>query len=925
MTVRLRRIAIWTACLVGLASVWAAAGYSLAPALIRKAATERVREILHRKLELGDIRVDPLRLRISIDEARLPDAQGGPMIGWRHAELRLRPLRSLWLRALVLTEVHVEGLQLQATIDPKGELNLSELSLLAGPDDGSPAARWLIESLSVEGDAVQFTQQNRKTSFVLPLSQLSLRVSDFGHAGLRQDAIEIRAATKDGAQLIVQGQLHATPLKGEASLSLSKLPADTIARYLDEALPFETRSGLLALQGSASFDGSGKTPAYAARLARLTLEDLALRARGDQTDLLRLKSLTAIDGKVDSRRRDAALARLELDGLDVKAWRNVDGSLNLSTLLGDGVASTPAATATSAVTRWHWSLPEFVVSDARLSLEDRGTRPAARVVLQEIGLRVTGLSQDAAKPLDVDLGLRVDSAGRVAAHGSARRADASFKGRVEVRDLDLRPLQPYVTQQADLSLLSGRASATLDVEASSAGLNFKGDSAVQDLRTVDKALRQDFVLWKGLRASGLDFTSAPRPRLHIRDLSADAPYARVIVGEDRQLNLSQILRARTATADTASQPVLDLSIDAVHVRGGSANFADLWIQPHFAVGILDLEGTVLGLSSQEGSRATVDLKGAVDRYAPVVIRGEINPLSASLYSDLAMSFRNMDLTTVTPYSSRFAGYEIRKGKLSLDLDYHIKSRRLDARHHVVLDQLELGDRVDSKDATTLPVRLAIALLKDRQGVIDVQLPVTGSLDDPRFRIAPLVWRMLGNLVAKAVTAPFALLGSLFGGGDDVNQLVFAPGTADLDEASRQRLVSLRKAMIERPGLRLDLPAAWSAEFDRPAMLRRQLDAQLTEVAQSAGPDRHAQLLAAWREEAGARAPPEGDDASLEQALLERYEVDEQELEDLGRRRALAVQDMLFATKEVDPVRVFVVEGKPAAADARQVRIDLLLK
>jgi hypothetical protein len=217
------------------------------------------------------------------------------------------------------------------------------------------------------------------------------------------------------------------------------------------------------------------------------------------------------------------------------------------------------------------------------------------------------------------------------------------------------------------------------------------------------------------------------------------------------------------------------------------------------------------------------------------------------------------------------------------------------------------------------------LLKDSRGVIDVQLPVSGNLDDPHFRLGPLVWKMAMNLVLKAASAPFALLGELFGGGDEVNQLTFVPGTADLDEPGRRRLEALRRAMIERPGLRLDVPAAWSAEVDRPAMLRRQLEARLAAIAPEAGPDRARQLLAAWREETADAPLPGPAAADIESALLARYVVGDEELQDLGRRRAAAIQDLLFVTQEIDPVRVFVVDGKPAAADARQLRIDLLLK
>jgi hypothetical protein len=248
-----------------------------------------------------------------------------------------------------------------------------------------------------------------------------------------------------------------------------------------------------------------------------------------------------------------------------------------------------------------------------------------------------------------------------------------------------------------------------------------------------------------------------------------------------------------------------VSIGLVSIDKASANFADYSLQPNFVTGIQELSGTIKGLSSKKESRATVKLDGKVDAYAPVTIDGEINYLSADAYTDLKLAFDNMELTTFTPYSGKFAGYHIDKGKLSVRLAYHIEDRKLDAQHKIILDQLQLGERIESKDATSLPVKLAVALLKDRNGVIDLDLPVSGSLDDPKFRLGPLIWKVVVNLVTKIVTAPFALLGSLFGGGEEVNQLTFAPGTIELQGESQARVDSVAKALRERPGLSLEVP------------------------------------------------------------------------------------------------------------------------
>jgi hypothetical protein len=274
-----------------------------------------------------------------------------------------------------------------------------------------------------------------------------------------------------------------------------------------------------------------------------------------------------------------------------------------------------------------------------------------------------------------------------------------------------------------------------------------------------------------------------------------------------------------------------IAIDAIIIQDASANYADLWIQPHFAVGIQNLNGSILGLSSNPRSRAKVELKGKVDRYAPVHIWGETNPLAATTYSDIKMNFKGVELTSATPYSGHFAGYKIEKGKLSVDIDYKIENRQLTAAHKFVIDQLELGERVESPDAIHLPLKIAVALLKDRNGVIDIDLPVTGSLDDPQFKIGPLIWKAVLNLLTKIATAPFALLGHLFGGGEQINYIDFQPGSAVLDASEHDKLVALVKALKEKDKLELDVPVTVSPDLDRPGLAAAHLNARLLDLSQ----------------------------------------------------------------------------------------------
>ncbi|MGH8324664.1 MAG: DUF748 domain-containing protein, partial [Steroidobacteraceae bacterium] len=313
---------------------------------------------------------------------------------------------------------------------------------------------------------------------------------------------------------------------------------------------------------------------------------------------------------------------------------------------------------------------------------------------------------------------------------------------------------------------------------------------------------------------------------------------------------------------------MPISIGTVRLVDASVNYADFWIQPNFAVGIQTLNGSIDGLSSDPKSRAKVKLVGKVDRYAPVTIDGEMNLLAAAVYSDIKMSVKGLELTTMTPYSGRFAGYKIDKGKLSVDLSYKIDQRKLSAEQHLVIDQLQLGDPVNSPDAVHLPLKLAIALLKDRNGVIDLPLPISGSLDDPQFKVGPIIWHALVNLLAKAATAPFAMLGHLFGGGGaELKFIDFPAGSAQLDDSSKQKLTTLAKALQEHTQLELDVPIVFSQDLDRPVLAKQQLDRKL--IARAHG-ERSPHKLATASSHA-TRKPVAGGSQSTEQRAVEASE------------------------------------------------------
>jgi hypothetical protein len=681
-------------------------------------------------------------------------------------------------------------------------------------------------------------------------------------------------------------------------------------------------------------------------------------------------------------------------------------------------AAAPPATAPPATGAppWKFDLREFAVREADISAEDRSTSPAAKVLLAPLSLKVDGVSLDLAKPVTVALETRINGTGSVNVSGDVVPQPLAANMSLKLDGIDLKAVQPYIAQRTSMILISGRLSGDAKVRygATKPALDVAGNISITGLHTVDNALHDDFVNWDRLDVSGIAFQHDP-DRLDIQQVTARKLYARVIIEPDTSSNVKRVLAGpgatviapaapgsspvaataapapvsaapspevasssaassqaassrtasskagpvKAASGKTAAAPAaapMPMAIKKIVFHAGQANFSDLSVQPNFSTGIQSIEGTVLGLSSKANSRAKVDIHGAVDAFSPADMTGEVNLLSAALYTDLSLNFRNMELNVFNPYSGKFAGYNITQGKLTTEMHYKVDGRKLDAQHHITIEQLEFGAKTESKDAVSLPVKLAVALLKDRNGVINLDLPVSGTLDDPTFRLAPIIWKVFVHILEKAVTAPFALLGALFGGGPDLQFIDFRPGAADLDAAAADRIKMVVKALNERPQLKIDVPIAWISELDRPALVDALLSTQIRE-AQSGKGSRKASPAAAsevdqsdpsvtvelltqlYAKDVGGepKFPPEVTNIKtkpelaaakadfLKQALREHIVVTDADLTALGQQRGQAVQQALLTDPQLDPARVFLaVNGKAKNQDGK-VRLELSLR
>ncbi len=741
-------------------------------------------------------------------------------------------------------------------------------------------------------------------------------------------------------------------------------------------------------------------PAFHVAVGQIALKDATLRF----SDRSAARPLEAAVEQFDLRIADAALdlqaRRLAVGQIDSGSarFRMQQGRTEAEPRAGDQTSAPVAVagraaragsepTPPDAAQPWAVSVDRVLLGNWAARIESRGLPQLAVTAVTAITIAAENLSSaSGSAPGKIDLKAKVNRSGALSVAGALGLAPVHADLALDLKGVELLALQPYFTERINLLVtradLSTRGRLLLDgnPDGSFKG-GFRGDATLGNLATIDKSNANDFVNWKSLSFSGVDARLAPFS-LGIDQITLSEFFARVIIDPSGRINLQDIVRgggggrrsltseqpeevlAQSAQAQPPPQPQptetpasapVHITIRQAALQAGRVRLTDNFVKPNYTANLDELAGTVSGLSSDASSAAVVDLHGEVNN-APLNIAGRINPIKGDLFVDLTAGVHGMELAPLSPYSDKYVGYGIERGKLSFDVAYKLEHRQLSAENRLILDQLTFGDKVDSPTATTLPVQLAVALLKDRNGVIDVNLPIGGSLDDPQFSVGGVIVKVIVNLVTKAVTAPFALLGSLFGGGEELSFIEYAPGTSEVAPANESRLTALAKALNERPGLKLEIAARVDPASDREGLQRAGLDrrvralkvkdlvakgesATVAEVAVS--PEEYPVLLgrvyeaekAAKPRSASAAQPPPAP-AELEKLLLADTPVGDDDLKALGDRRSQLVKQWLQTNGQVPEQRLFLLAtqlgdsadaGRTGQSGAKSSRIEFSLK
>ena len=920
----------------------------------------------------GDVPTIRFDGTVDLADVAVTDKANAPLVAARALHVAIRdaePLRNVYQ----IDDLRITQPDVALERDASGVTNFAKLAPPAPAakpeakdEEKAPPLDLAVRHLAIDGGKVTFDDRLMGQRSRLALTNLDVAVDGFSTLAKTPARYTLKTALDTSGTLNASGGFTLAAKTADLKLAIDGLALPPLQPYIDNAVAARVAEGALGVNLPVSVDWSKPEPEIQVGAGEVTLKSLKLVPKANAASVA-LASAVAKIQKIDVGARTAALDSVQLTGLSVDATRRKDGTIDLAALAGPPqTAPEPSAArqiqkAHAAGPAWRYQIGQIALADSTANFTDESTPKPVKLHVAPLNVSVRQVSDDLTKPLAVDGKLTLNGKGALGISGTVTASPLKLALHVEGNQVDAAAFEPYFGNKLNVEVASALLNANGDVAMAGSGprmtASYKGDVSLADVRMIDKASSDPFAGWKllGLTNVKVDYgergTNVDAARVVFANF-----YGRVLLDAQGKLNLRDVVASQSGPAQSvtrdksvpASAPVatsapqqtvvaaseptkpVNLRFGQLVLQGGRVTYTDNFIKPNYTANLVAITGTIGAFGTHSTTPAPVDVAAKLAANGPVSIKGQVNPLIKKPSLDLTASAHDVELTNLTPYSSKYAGYPITKGKLNVDLHYMLADDKLTANNHLFIDQLTFGDHVDNPSATKLPVRLAVSLLKNSRGEIDVNIPISGSLSNPEFSIGGLVWQAIVNLVQKAITAPFTLLAHAFGGnGEELGYVEFDPGSSDLTDAAQKKLDTIAKALADKPSIRLDLSARVDPAVDGPALRAAYVDRQVRiaklrdQVGNGASvdpstvkvsADEYSRYLEKAYKAADFKKPRNMigltktlPDEEMKQALAENAPVDDAALRGLAQSRAAAVQE--YFEGKIDSKRIFVVAPK----------------
>ncbi len=812
---------VFRALTVGLV-IYVIIGFMAVPALVKWQLLKQLPAQTHRQATVKKVLANPFALSLTVRGLALTETNGTAFAGFDELYVNFQ-LSSIFRGAWTFGEIRLTYPTANLIRLENGSFNFSNLIDTNQPST-SPPPSILVQSLVVTNAVVTFTDHTTPQTFRGAYGPVNVMLTDLSTHRTKAEPYTFVATTGDGETFSWAGDFSLNLLRSSGEFKLTGIPPGKYSPYLAQFTSLRLERGTLDLGARYAVNAAANPIELTVTNAMLELRDLLVKPPDEETPLLAVECFRVTHASADLTGQVARVRKVWCDGGSVTIGRETNGQLavlNYVTLASDsGKSEAPELNSDAPRNAWQFRLDECAVTNFNVTVLDPSPGELAEIGLDQLRLELKGLSNQSNAPMALTLGFDWRAGGAAALEAGGTILPLALTNSVTVNQLELAALQPYVGALLNVVIHSGglnvQGRAELNPEATPQ-IRFQGDVGITNFASSDTVAYHELAAWDNLSVQDMDL-SLQTNRLDIAKIVFTGARNNVVVSSNGTLNLTALVKAppeaAAATNPARTSPALfPVHIGAVVFERSSFRAADDSLLRPFETSIEQFNGSVRDIVLPGLNKAHVDIRGRVSALAPFEIVGEITPDPQNLYVDLKLAFTNVDLTVLSPYAEKYVGRPLVRGKLTTEKYYHISHRALAATNLIELDKLTFGRRVESPFATALPVKLAVGLLKDVNGQIELDLPLSGSLDAPDFSVRDILLDTFRNLIVRVASSPFSLLGALAGGGAELQYVDFDPGLAVLNEGQTNKLFKLSEALATRPALELEIGATFDPQAD----------------------------------------------------------------------------------------------------------------
>lgn len=958
----------WAAAvLILLYLTYIALSYLYLPGKLKDVVQNDLGRALGRTVKVERIAFNPFTLALTVDHFQIADRPQLPLVSWQRLFVNFDAWGSLFGWEARFSAVHLDSPHLAVERRKQG-FNFSDiLARLSKTPSPAPAARK--RPLAVRIDDIQLREGRFRFDDISgpkpahsAVRNVTVHVNDLYLAtgDTQLNPFRLQAALPGGGSLRLDGRYRADPLLVKARIKASDIHLETFSQFLENQVPVKLSNGRLTLRTGVDISMED-TLQVQLQQGDVALSRLALDDATPTPPLLRCNSIHIQGIDMDLARRRFSIGQVTVDGFDTHQWLDADGRSRLQSLMPpqqappDQPAKAPAHTATP----WAVSVAKTVVKNSRAAFTDRRNGLEATQKIHDLHATLGKILLNQGTPVPMTVNATVNDSGAFSADGHITLTPFAVDLNYRLHKLTLAPFNPYLQSLSWLQLKQGDLSLDGKVKVRPADhqpLDLTLNAGLDNLKAVDTRSGKTLLQWQALNVDQLQLNLAKR-RLTINKVSLKAPDVAVERGPDKRLDVATLMKpgpSKTKAAAGTKAPAApsapwQVAVNQIGLRSASMHFTDASIRPVFKTGLYAVDFTLDRLTSAGKKPADFTLAAKVDRYAPFTVKGTLAPLQQQPGFAFTSRLQGFEMPALSPYTGTYIGNKLKSGQLGLDLEYRLKQHTLKGKNGIVAKQLYLGDEVKSDQAVNLPVGLGLALLRDASGVIDLDVGVSGNVDDPSFSVSGIIFKALKNIIVKAATSPFRLLASLVGGAEDLGAVEFPAGDSTLNADNRDKLRKLAKALTQRPQLVVTVkgcagPAADDATLQMNRVLEKvaaQRKVPVSELQPATFLDAKANRKALRdlndrlklpgegkrRETVSAAHPDLKGDALTHRVYQEmlndvaaRQTISQQDRLTLADQRALAIKQFLVATAGLDHSRLLM--QKTTAEDLKGRVCDL---